>query len=176
MSQEQHRRAAPRQVNVLVVTLSDTRTAATDSSGEALRAALAGAGHIVSGPRIVREDSEAQRRELQELVRTPDIDVVVITGGTGIAPRDRAYDVLSELYTRELPGFGELFRALSYAEIGSAALLSRASAGVVGDTLVFSVPGSHAAVQLALEKLILPELGHLVGELRRGSGPETSSS
>jgi molybdenum cofactor biosynthesis protein B len=140
-----------------------------------LRAALAGAGHIVSGPRIVREDPEALRRELQALVRTPNVDVVVITGGTGIAPRDRAYDVLSELYIRELPGFGELFRALSYAEIGSAALLSRASAGVVGDTLVFSVPGSRAAVELALEKLILPELGHLVGELRRGSEPESSS-
>lgn len=175
MSEEQHRRAAPRQARVLIVTLSDTRVAATDTSGETLRAALLAAGHSVTGPQIVREDPEQLPAELQALVMTPDIDAVVVTGGTGIAPRDGAYEVLSGLYTRALPGFGELFRSLSYAEIGSAALLSRASAGVVGDTLVFSVPGSRAAVRLALDKLILPELGHLVGELRRSPSPEAPS-
>jgi len=175
LSQEQHRRAAPAQVRVLIVTLSDTRLPSTDTSGETLRAALGAAGHSVTGPRIVRENPERLLEELRALVMTPDIDAVIVSGGTGIAPRDGTYEALADLYTRPLPGFGELFRALSYAEIGSAAILSRASAGVVGDTLVFSVPGSQAAVRLALDKLILPELGHMVGELRRNPGPEAPS-
>jgi molybdenum cofactor biosynthesis protein B len=171
MNLEEHRTAAPRQLTVSVVTLSDRRDASGDTSGEAIRAALVAAGHVVRGPRILREDPSTLRDDLAAAVAETGVDAVIVNGGTGIAPRDRAFDVLATLYTRPLPGFGELFRALSYAEIGSAALLSRASAGVVGDRLVFSVPGSRAAVQLALAKLILPELGHAVGELRRSAEP-----
>jgi molybdenum cofactor biosynthesis protein B len=175
MSEAGHRARAPRQVTVLIVTLSDTRDAATDTGGETIRAVLAAAGHTTLGPCIVREDPQTLGTRLAELVLTPAIDAIVVTGGTGIAPRDRAYDVLSGLYERALPGFGELFRSLSFAQIGSAAMLSRASAGVIGDRIVFSIPGSPAAVRLALERLIVPELGHLVGELRRTPGAEAAS-
>lgn len=169
MSLEAHRAAAPRQLTVGVVTLSDSRHAATDTSGAAIRTALLAAGHAVRGPQILREDPLTLRPELAAACVQPGVDALIVSGGTGLAPRDLAFEVLTGLYTRPLPGFGELFRSLSYAAIGSAALLSRASAGVVGDRLVFSIPGSPAAVQLALEKLILPELAHAIGELRRGA-------
>lgn len=172
MSLERHRAAAPRAVTVQIVTLSDTRDATTDTSGAAIRRALEAAGHSVRGPRIVRESPATLATELRLLLSEPGTEVVILNGGTGIAPHDLAYDILSRLYTRPLPGFGELFRALSFAEIGAAAMLSRASAGVIGDRIVFSIPGSQAAVQLALDKLILPELAHCVGELRRGTSPE----
>ena len=172
MGQDEHRAAAPERVSVYVVTLSDTRGVAEDTSGESIRAALEAAGHRVAGRRIVREDAEVVRRELDAVLGLPDYDVLVVNGGTGIAPRDLAYDVLSRLYERPVPGFGELFRSLSYAEIGSAAMLSRASAGVVRGKLVFSIPGSRGAVRLALERLILPELGHMVGELGRPAARE----
>jgi molybdenum cofactor biosynthesis protein B len=167
VSTEEHRAAGPRQASVFVLTLSDTRDAATDTSGAAIRAALEGAGHVIAGQRILREDPERLERDLESVLLTPGYDVLIVNGGTGIAPRDLAFDTLARLYERTLPGFGELFRSLSYAEIGSAAMLSRASAGVARGKLVFSIPGSRGAVRLALEKLILPELGHLLGELRR---------
>jgi molybdenum cofactor biosynthesis protein B len=167
MGQEEHRAAAPRRVSVFVVTLSDTRSEADDTSGDAIRAALQQAGHEVAGGRIVREDVPSLEDELADVLAHAACDAVIVNGGTGIAPRDHAYDVLARLYERPLPGFGELFRSLSYSEIGSAAMLSRASAGVAHGKIVFSVPGSRGAVRLALERLILPELGHLVGELRR---------
>ena len=167
MSETQHRATAPQRVAVFVLTLSDTRDAASDTSGGAIRDALLSAGHNVVGTQILREDPATLGTEMAAVFALPGVDAVVVTGGTGIAPRDLASDTLATLYERTLPGFGELFRALSYVEIGSAALLSRASAGVVGGKIVFSVPGSRGAVQLALDKLILPELAHLVGELRR---------
>jgi molybdopterin adenylyltransferase len=167
MSLEAHRHHAPAALTVGVVTLSDSRETATDTSGATIAAALAAAGHQVQGPRILREDPRTLPQELAAACGEPGLDAVIVSGGTGLAPRDLAFEILSGLYARSLPGFGELFRALSYAEIGSAALLSRASAGVVGRCLVFSLPGSQRAVQLALEKLILPELAHAVGELRR---------
>jgi molybdenum cofactor biosynthesis protein B len=160
---------------VLVVTLSDTRDASTDTSGALIRAALEAAGHAALGPRILREEPARLEAELRAVVETPGVDAVIVSGGTGIAPRDSAYDVLQRLYARELPGFGELFRALSFAEIGAAAMLSRASAGVVGDRIVFSLPGSRGAVELALSKLVLPEIAHCVGELRRGAPLEGPS-
>ncbi len=167
MSLDAHRARAPRQLVVGIVTLSDSRDATTDESGEAIRTALVAAGHLARGPRILREDPRRLPEELAAACGEPGLDAVIVTGGTGIAPRDLAYEILSRLYTRPLPGFGELFRALSFAAIGSAALLSRASAGVVGDRIVFSIPGSRAAVEMALDQLILPELGHAAGELRR---------
>ncbi len=154
------------------MTLSDTRDPSTDSSGSDIRAALEAAGHVARGPEIVRENPQTLATELRVLLSQPGTDAVIVNGGTGIAGRDLAFDILSRLYTRPLPGFGEIFRALSFAEIGPAAMLSRASAGVVGDRIVFSIPGSRSAVRLALEKIILPELAHCVGELRRGDAPE----
>jgi molybdenum cofactor biosynthesis protein B len=169
MGLEEHRAAAPARIAIFGITFSDTRQESDDTSGAALRAAFAAAGHAIVGWRIVREDESEMRRALDAALGLPGCDVLVLTGGTGVAPRDRAYDVLATLYERPLPGFGELFRSLSFAEIGSAALLSRASAGVARGKLVFSIPGSRAAVRLALDRLILPEIGHLVGELRRGA-------
>ncbi len=175
MSIDAHRNRSPRAIDVYIVTFSDTRNEASDTTGAEIRALLENACHRVVGKSIWREETDTLRDGMERLLHRSDFDVVIVNGGTGIAPRDLAYDILSPLYEREIPGFGELFRALSYAEIGSAAMLSRASAGVAHGKLVFSVPGSGGAARLALEKLILPELGHLVGELRRDiSGKRTS--
>ena len=167
MSIDEHRNRSPRAIAVYIVTFSDTRDESSDATGAGIRVLLENASHRVVGKSIWREEAETLRVEMERLLQRDDFEVVVVNGGTGVAPRDLAYDILAPLYEREIPGFGELFRALSYAEIGSAAMLSRASAGVAHGKLVFSVPGSAGAARLALEKLILPELGHLVGELRR---------
>ena len=160
-----HRKEAPARVRCFVLTISDTRTAGTDTSGDAIAQALAGAGHEVAGRRIVRDDPAA----VGEIVRTEsaNVQVIVTTGGTGITARDSTYEAISTLLDKKLDGFGELFRMLSYEEIGSAAMLSRACAGSIGTTAIFSLPGSEAAVRLAMEKLILPEIGHVVRELSR---------
>jgi molybdenum cofactor biosynthesis protein B len=148
-----------------VLTISDTRTDANDASGDAIVELLTGAGHTVVGRRIVRDDPEAVREAVQSNVRTAD--AIITTGGTGITVRDSTYEAISALLNKRLDGFGELFRMLSYAEIGAAAMLSRATAGSIDRTAVFSLPGSEHAVRLAMTKLILPEVGHVVRELRR---------
>ncbi len=148
-----------------VLTISDTRTEANDASGGAIVELLTGAGHHVAGRRIVRDDPAAVREAVQSAVNTAD--VIITTGGTGITARDSTYEALAALLDKHLDGFGELFRMLSYAEIGAAAMLSRATAGSIGATAVFSLPGSEHAVRLAMTKLILPEIGHVVRELRR---------
>ena len=165
MSTAAHRKDAPASVRCYVLTISDTRTAATDSSGDAIAGALAGAGHVVAGRDLVKDDAEA----VQSAVRrnAPEVDVVVTTGGTGISSRDGTYEALAALFDKSLDGFGELFRMLSYEQIGSAAMMSRACAGTIGRTAVFALPGSEAAVRLAIEKLLLPEIGHVVRELHR---------
>lgn len=175
MSLDSHKAQAPDSVSVYVATCSDTRDTASDTTGAQICAALEAAGHRVAGACIWREDEDTLRRSVRTLLATGGFDVLIVNGGTGIAPRDRAHDVLSPLYEREIPGFGEFFRALSYMEIRSAAMLSRASAGIIGGTLVFSIPGSHGAARLAMDKLILPELGHMVGELQRDGPPERAS-
>lgn len=166
MAHEDHRRAAPPSVRVFVLTASDTRGEAEDRSGAFLREAVAAAGHALAGYRVVEDDPSAIRAALTEAAAA-GADAVVVNGGTGVAARDRTYEAVAAVLEKRLDGFGELFRALSYAEIGSAAMLSRAVAGVWQGRVLFSVPGSTAAVRLAWEKLIRPELGHLVGELRR---------
>ena len=158
---------APQRIAAYVVTLSDTRDASNDTSGDAIQSLLEAAGHAIGGREILREDPATLEPALQRILARGDVDVVLLTGGTGIAPRDLTYDLLARLYERPLPGFGELFRRLSYDEIGSAAMLSRASAGVASGKAIFSMPGSRGAVRLAMEALVLPELGHVVGELRR---------
>jgi molybdenum cofactor biosynthesis protein B len=166
MGHEVHKRDAPRSIRVFVVTASDTRGEAEDASGAYLRAAVAEAGHALAGYRIVKDEPAVLVAALGEAAAA-GADAVVVNGGTGVAARDRTYEAVAGLLEKRLDGFGELFRALSYAEIGSAAMLSRAVGGVWQGRAVFSVPGSTAAVRLAWEKLIGPELPHLVGELRR---------
>jgi len=152
-----------------VLTVSDTRTPATDQSGQLMKNQLASMGHTVTHYQIIEDDTEQITALIKSLAKRPDIQAILINGGTGIAPRDTTYDAVSKLLTKELPGFGEIFRQLSYAEIGSRAIASRAVAGVrtqgtngsTRNTLIFSVPGSSKAVKLALEALILPELVHL---------------
>ena len=164
MSSELHKKDAPTSVRCYVLTISDTRTEATDSSGDAIVELLGAAGHHLAGRRIVKDDPAALRGALRSQTNA---DAIITTGGTGITIRDSTYDAISAMLDKQLDGFGELFRMLSYAEIGSAAIMSRACAGTLGRTAVFSLPGSEHAVRLAMTKLILPELGHVVRELRR---------
>ena len=167
MGQHEHYAAAPRTVTVAVVTLSDSRSLADDRTGDTIVALLEAAGHSVAGRELVREDPPAIRAALEAALAGP-AQAVILNGGTGIAPRDSTPEIVAPLLECELPGFGELFRQLSFREIGAAAMLSRALAGVARGKLLFALPGSKAACRLALERLILPELGHLVGELRKG--------
>ena len=159
-----HRRAAPAQVPTAVRTVSDTRTLATDTGGAAVADALAAAGHPVVARDLVPDDLGAIGAALRQALARDDVRAVVITGGTGVAPRDVTPEAVEPLLERRVPGFGELFRWLSYQDIGSAALLSRALAGIAAGRVVFVIPGSRGAVALAMEKLILPELGHLAAE------------
>ena len=162
-----HRAEGPRTTRCAVVTVSDTRTEETDRGGGAIVELLAQAGQGVAGKTIVPDDPERVRAAVQAGLGAPEVDVVITTGGTGITRRDGTYEVVSALLEKRIDGFGELFRALSYQEIGPAAMLSRACAGLAAGTIVISLPGSENAVRLAMTKLILPELGHLVREARR---------
>lgn len=159
-----HRKDAPASVRCFVLTISDTRTPATDTSGDAITSALEAAGHIIVGRDIVKDDLRAVQRAVRSATAA---DVVIATGGTGLTSRDGTYEALSGLFDKTIDGFGELFRMVSYEQVGSAAMMSRACAGTIGRTAVFSLPGSEQAVRLALDKLILPEIGHVVHELQR---------
>ena len=149
------------------MTVSDTRTAETDRGGGAIVELLARAGHDVAAKTIVPDDPDRVRDAVQAGIGAAGVDVVITTGGTGITCRDGTYEVVSALLEKRIDGFGELFRALSFQEIGPAAMLSRACAGLAAGTIVISVPGSEHAVRLAMTKLIIPELGHMVREARR---------
>lgn len=166
MSVVTHRSSAPASVACFVLTVSDTRTLETDKSGAAITDLLTTAGHIVTGRQIVKDDALAVADAVRSQI-SGNARAIITTGGTGIAPRDTTYEAVTALFDKTLDGFGELFRMLSYNEIGSAAMLSRACAGIAGGKIIFVLPGSEPAVRLALEKLILPELGHIVSELSR---------
>ncbi|WP_041436623.1 MogA/MoaB family molybdenum cofactor biosynthesis protein [Thermomicrobium roseum] len=159
--------AAPRSVRCAVVTVSDTRTVETDTSGALIRERLERAGHAVVFYAIVPDEREEIGRLVDELVQRPDCDAVLLNGGTGIARRDVTYEAIAERIEKRLDGFGELFRWLSYREIGTAAMLSRALAGVYRGRIVIAMPGSTGAVRLAMDELVLPELAHLVFEARK---------
>jgi molybdenum cofactor biosynthesis protein B len=150
-----------------VVTLSDTRTRDTDTSGRKIEQLLADFGHTVPEYRIIRDEPETLKTLLTELLGLCELDVVITSGGTGVSKRDRTIEVIDPLLEIHLPGFGELFRMLSWEQIKSGALLSRATAGVVKQKLLFALPGSTPAVELAVTKLILPEIGHLLFQLRK---------
>jgi molybdenum cofactor biosynthesis protein B len=155
-------------IRVALVTASDSRTPDTNEGGRLLRRLIEEAGFSVTADSLLAEDPAALRDAVARLAG--ESDVVIVTGGTGIGPRDRTPDAVGALFDRHLPGFGELFRMLSFEDVGPAAMLSRADAGVVGGALVFLLPGSPAAVELAVRRLIAPELTHAVGQLRRTSG------
>ncbi len=152
-------------VGCAIVTVSDTRSTADDRSGAVIRAALEADGHAVVAAAIVRDEAVAIRDAVRAVVDREDVRAVFVTGGTGIAARDVTVESLAGEWTKELPGFGEIFRALSYAEIGPSAYLSRATAGVIADTFVAVLPGSTAACELAMRRLVLPTLGHVTGLL-----------
>jgi len=168
MGAPDHRQQAAGQgrVGVAVVTVSDTRTPDTDISGNLIRELVEAAGHAVVGHRIVRDEPDEVAAALDEFANGA-AQLIIFNGGTGISRRDRTYDVISRALEKTLPGFGELFRLLSYEQVGAAAMLSRATAGVYRGKVVFSTPGSPNAVRLAVEKLILPEIQHLAWELVR---------
>jgi len=163
----EHRAHAPTSVACFVLTISDTRTPETDTGGRVVRDLLARAGHTLVGSAISRDEPADVQRIVREQCANPAVQAVILSGGTGITSRDSTFEAVQALLDKHLPGFGELFRMLSYQEIGPAAMLSRAHAGVRGGRIVVSLPGSPNACRLALEKLVLPELGHLVREANR---------
>ncbi len=163
----QHRAYAPESVRAAVLTISDSRTPESDTSGRLIQERLESAGHAVSDRLILKDDPETIRRGVLEQVSRPDVDAVIITGGTGVSPRDVTPETVEPLLEKLLTGFGELFRSLSFEEIGAAAVLSRALAGTAERTVVYVMPGSSGAVRLAMDRLILPEIAHVVGQLRR---------
>jgi molybdenum cofactor biosynthesis protein B len=164
VSTEQHRRESPTSVRCAVVTVSDTRTLDDDRGGALIVEMLTAAGHSIASREIVPDESGRMRPLVESLVVGRTVDAILLTGGTGIAARDQTFETISKLLDKEMPGYGELFRMLSYEEIGPAAMLSRAIGGTIDRVVVLTMPGSTAAVRLAMEKLIVPELGHLVHE------------
>src|ERR1700755_3200299 len=166
-STRQHRCASPKSVRCAVVTISDTRTLETDRGGGLIVKMLTGASNKIPSRHIVRDDPAEIEPLLKKLADPDATDAVLMTGGTGIAARDRTFETVSNLLTKAMPGYGELFRMLSYEDIGPGAMLSRAVGGVLNNVIVLTMPGSVAAVQLAMEKLIVPEIGHLVYEARK---------
>jgi molybdenum cofactor biosynthesis protein B len=163
----EHRQSSPDDVACAVVTVSDTRTPQTDSGGDLLAKLLTEGGFRVVAREIIRDEPAAMRAIIARYSDDPTIDAVLFTGGTGLSSRDQTFETVSGLLTKTLAGYGELFRMLSFQEIGAAAMLSRAVGGLIGSTVVLTMPGSPAAVRLAAERLIVPELRHLVREARR---------
>ena len=165
---DEHRRSAGGpDLGFALVTASDSRVAADDRSGALARELVEAAGHRVAAAEVVPDEAAPLRRAVEAALARAEVDVVVVTGGTGLAPRDVTVEAVSPLFDKTIDGFGEIFRRLSYDEIGAAAMLSRATAGLVGRKAVFLLPGSPAAVRLALRSLILPEIAHLLAQARR---------
>ena len=167
MSVEEHKSHAPVAVSCFVLTVSDTRTSENDTGGQAIRDLLEMSGHTISGHAIVRDDPDAVTNTVGDCLNDAATQVIITTGGTGITSRDGTFEAIDRLLEKRLTGFGELFRMLSYEQIGAAAMMSRATAGRARGKAIFVLPGSPAAVRLAMTKLILPELGHVVQQLRR---------
>ena len=163
----EHRATAPRSIGCWVLTVSDTKTPETDTSGQLIRKLLIDAGHEVVGSSIVRDEPKDVQRVIREACANDAVRAVLVTGGTGVTSRDSTYEAIEALLDKRLPGFGELFRMLSYQEVGAAAMMSRAQLGVHARRIVVSMPGSPNACRLALEKLVIPELSHLIREVSR---------
>jgi len=167
MSHAEHKTLSPALAHCYILTISDTRTLATDSSGRTICDLLWADGHQVTGRKVVRDEPDGVREAVEAQLANPDVQVILTTGGTGITSRDTTYEAIAGLLEKRLDGFGEIFRMLSYQEIGSAAMLSRAVGGLAKGKVILALPGSERAVRLAMTKLILPELGHLVREASR---------
>ena len=173
MGAQEHRSLAPAPglVKIFIMTASDSRTPETNQGGRLVKELAQAAGFVIAGESLLPDDRDALRAAVAELCAREAADVILLTGGTGIAHRDNTVEAVAALLDKRLDGYGELFRMLSFAEIGSAAMLSRAIAGTIGRVALFAMPGSPAGVRLAMERLILPELAHVVGELNRPGGP-----
>ena len=163
----QHRSQAPATIRCSVITISDTRTRQSDTGGDLICELLADAGHSVERRLLLPDEPQPIRTALLEEAASGSVDALLLTGGTGVSPRDQTPETVQGLLTKSLPGYGELFRMLSFEEIGAAAMMSRAAAGLIGQTVLFTMPGSPAAIRLAMTRLILPELGHFVAEARK---------
>lgn len=163
----EHRASAPTSLRCAVITVSDTRSLENDTGGQAVIDLLTAAGHEVVVRQIIKDEPAPMRTLLVELAGRNDLQAILLTGGTGLSSRDQTFETVNGLFTKPLPGYGELFRMLSFDEIGPAAMLSRATGGLIGRTVVLTMPGSPAGVRLAMQRLIVPELGHLVREARR---------
>ncbi len=163
----EHKQQGPRHVRCFVLTVSDTRTEATDTGGKAVAEMLTAAGHVLAGRTIVKDDADMVREVVERQLADTTVDVVITTGGTGITSRDSTYEAVDALLDKRLDGFGELFRTLSYEQIGAAAMMSRATAGLARGTILIALPGSESAVRLAMDKLVVPELTHLVQQARK---------
>jgi molybdenum cofactor biosynthesis protein B len=166
MSVHEHKEKGKKSIRCFVITVSDTRDETTDTSGQTIKELLAREGHQASGYQIVKDEPLQIETLLNQALARDDIDAIIVNGGTGIAPRDGTYEVVSRLLEKKLDGFGEVFRYLSYLDIGSAAIMSRAAAGSARGKILISLPGSRGAVTLAMEKLILPEIRHMVSQLQ----------
>ncbi len=167
MSESEHKAAAPVRVACFVLTVSDTRTTANDASGNAIAELLATAGHSVADRAIVKDEPADVSQVISNQLSRPDVDVIITTGGTGLTSRDSTYEAIVALLEKTLDGFGVLFRMLSYHDIGPAAMLSRAVAGTARGKVIVALPGSEGAVRLGMTKLLIPELGHLVQQVRK---------
>ena len=166
MSVEEHKAKGKRSIACFVVTVSDTRDETTDTSGQLIKSLLANENHQLAGYRIVKDEPAEIDALLRDALRQQGVEAIIVNGGTGISPRDGTYEVIVKLLDKRLDGFGEIFRFLSYQDIGSAAMMSRAVAGSAQGKVLISLPGSKGAVGLAMEKLILPELRHMVSQLQ----------
>jgi molybdenum cofactor biosynthesis protein B len=166
-SVDEHRAASPARVRCAVITVSDTRTLQTDRGGALVVEMLEAAGHSVARREIIPDEPDRMRPLVRELVGDAAVEAVLLTGGTGIGQRDQTFETISEMLTKPMPGYGELFRMLSFEDIGPAAMLSRAVGGAIDGKVVLTMPGSTAAVRLAMERLIIPEIAHLVHEARK---------
>jgi molybdenum cofactor biosynthesis protein B len=167
VSQQEHKASAPARVSCFVLTVSDTRTESTDSSGRAIREMLTEAGHLVEGHAIAKDEPAEVIRIVSQWLSRGEVQVIITTGGTGLTSRDSTYEAVTELLEKRLDGFGELFRVISYKDIGPAAMLSRAVAGTARGKLIVSLPGSEGAVRLALRELLIPELPHIVQQVSK---------
>ena len=163
----EHKAKGPASVACGVITCSDTRTPETDKSGKIIQDLLLGKGHRIAAYHVVKDEPKTVRTLIQQLSQDAALSAIILNGGTGISRRDTTFEAVDELLEKRLSGFGELFRFLSYEDIGSAAMLSRSTAGLYQGKIIFSIPGSSGAVRLAMEKLILPELPHIAGELTK---------
>jgi len=167
MGYEEHKKRAPQSVSCAVLTISDSRTEQDDESGKLIKQRLSDHGHRVTSYAILKNEADSIKKKLYELLRQEELQVIITSGGTGVSHRDITVETISPILEKKLDGFGELFRSLSYQEIGTTSIMSRAIAGVAGGKVILCLPGSPEAAKLAMDKVILPEIGHLVREATR---------